>query len=398
MEFDQSPNFALLASYYFGRVSITGNWIGTNANGAKSLGNGGAGITIDNVSNVVVGGTEPIAANLISGNVGDGIEIFGANSAKNTIRGNHIYANGGLGIDINGDGVTPNDIDDGDQGANDQINYPVLSKAVTGTATFVFGNYSGLASNLLLLDFYADAVADTTGFGEGNRYLGSATIGTDAAGMASFQVNLAAPTAIGEVVSATATDLFGNTSEFALTSLVGKAPPTATVQINSGQLQRSMVREVAVTFSESVNFPDGLAAAIRLRRTGPGMPIGDVNLAFAQMGNTVASIFNDPTYSENGSLIDGNYEFTLVAAKINGVGGLLDGNVNGAGGDDQSVIFHRLFGDGDGDRSVTSSDFALFRQTFGVPMNLAFDANNDGNVSSDDFAEFRKRFGLTLVP
>lgn len=35
-----------------------------------------------------------------------------------TLRDNYIYSNGGLGIDINGDGFTPNDANDSDNGTN----------------------------------------------------------------------------------------------------------------------------------------------------------------------------------------------------------------------------------------------------------------------------------------
>src|SRR5205814_1988280 len=61
----------------------------------------------------------------------------------------------------------------------------------------------------------ASAAADPSGFGEGQRYLGSAAVTTDASGNASFNLTLAAATTAGEVVSATATDAAGNTSEFA---------------------------------------------------------------------------------------------------------------------------------------------------------------------------------------
>lgn len=47
-------------------------------------------------------------------------------------------------------------------------------------------------------------------------------------------------------------------------------PPTATVQVNDGGVQRSMVRSFVVSFSEAVSFPSGLAAAFLLQRIGPG--------------------------------------------------------------------------------------------------------------------------------
>src|SRR5207302_6199745 len=75
------------------------------------------------------------------------------------------------------------------------------------------------ANTTFTLDFYASAAADPSGFGEGARYLGSALITTDASGNASFEVVLEARTTPGEVVTATATDPGGNTSEFSRATL-----------------------------------------------------------------------------------------------------------------------------------------------------------------------------------
>ncbi len=65
-----------------------------------------------------------------------------------------------------------------------------------------------------LLYFYASNFADPSGFGEVQRYLGSATVTTDSSGNGNFDVNLTAATKLGEVITARATDASGNTSEF----------------------------------------------------------------------------------------------------------------------------------------------------------------------------------------
>jgi len=176
-------------------------------------------------------------------------------------------------------------------------------------------------------------------------------------------------------------------------------PATATIQINDGSVQRSLVKTFTVTFSEPVAFPDGIAAAIQLQRTGPGVPTGNVNLVSTGGGTTYTFTFGDPVFAPTSggkSLIDGLYTITLLANKIQGVGGALDGDGDGNPGGDQVLPIHRLFGDGNGDRRVDSADFAAFRSVFGTSNVQIFDADNDGVVNSNDFAEFRKRFGMMI--
>jgi hypothetical protein len=157
-----------------------------------------------------------------------------------------------------------------------------------------------------------------------------------------------------------------------------------------------MVTAIKVSFSEAVTFPSGIAAAFQLQRTGPGGPAGPVTLSLAQSGAAVTIAFADPTFAPaGGSLIDGRYTLTLVASKIQGAGGFLDGDGNGAGGDDRVVLTHRLFGDADGDGDVDATDFGAFRGAFGSG-NPAFDFDGDGDVDAADFGAFRQRFGSSV--
>jgi hypothetical protein len=178
------------------------------------------------------------------------------------------------------------------------------------------------------------------------------------------------------------------------------APPTASIKVGTGDPQRSMVTSFTVTFSETVMFPDGPAAAFQLIRTGPGGPTGSVNLAFNVSGNTVTITFNDPIFAPQiglyNSLIDGKYTLTLVANKIIGAGGPLDGDGNGTGGDNQTLLTHRLFGDADGNGSVTATDFNAFRLQYGSTGPSIFDYNGDNQVAAIDFNEFRLRYGTSI--
>ena len=128
---------------------IQGNFIGTDVNGTAALGNSVDGILISNSSFNTVGGTGDGAGNIIAFNAaafGDGVSVTGG--AGNAILGNSILANSGLGIDLLPDGVTPNDSGDGDTGANDLQNFPVLTSAASDSAsTTIEGTLSSTPSS-----------------------------------------------------------------------------------------------------------------------------------------------------------------------------------------------------------------------------------------------------------
>lgn len=196
-------------------TAVQGNRIGTTADGTAAQGNGGPGLVVRG-TRVAVGGVVAGAANTVAYNGGAGVIIESAWHGE-TVSGNAIFANGGLGIDLAGDGVTSNDSGDTDFGANDLQNFPVVAQAVSGASTRVTGALNSAAGQTFTLDFYASVGVDQSGFGEGARYLGSATVSTDAGGNVSFDVTLSTATVADEWVTATATDAtIGNTSEFSL--------------------------------------------------------------------------------------------------------------------------------------------------------------------------------------
>lgn len=193
---------------------VLGNFIGTDVTGTADLGNNLNGVSILlGASYNTIGGTEVGAGNVIAHN-NAGVVILGPTSVGNSIRGNSIHSNAGLGIDLGSDGVTANDPLDPDTGPNNLQNFPEISLFHSGTSTRVAGTLNGLANTTFTLEFFANAVADPSGYGEGQRFLGSAVVSTDAGGNASFDVTLPGASSTGEVVTATATDPNGNTSEF----------------------------------------------------------------------------------------------------------------------------------------------------------------------------------------
>lgn len=194
---------------------ILGNFIGTDDTGLAGLGNNGAGVRILNVQGNTVGGTQAGAGNVIAFNSGDGIQVSNDAGLGNAFLGNSIHSNGDLGIDLNSDGPTPNDPLDADSGPNGLQNTPVLGTVTTnGSGVTITGTLLAAASSSFRVEFFTNASADLSGFGEGQTFLGFAHVTTDAAGNGSFAFSTSANVPASTLISATATDAAGSTSEF----------------------------------------------------------------------------------------------------------------------------------------------------------------------------------------
>lgn len=193
---------------------IQGNFIGTDVSGRRALGNEEAGIWIDLGATLnTIGGPGPAAGNTIAFNSGPGVMI--ADGTRNAIRGNSILGNSGLAIDFGSGKVILNDAGDADGGPNNKQNFPVLASAVsTGQDVTVQGTLQSRANSVFDLDFYDNRECSASGYGEGENFLGSVEVTTDANGEASFNVTFPASAAAGRFITATANDARGNTSQF----------------------------------------------------------------------------------------------------------------------------------------------------------------------------------------
>jgi hypothetical protein len=254
---------------------VQGNLIGTNASGTAAVPNGEVGVFIDGAKGNTIGGTIAGAGNTISGNSqgvhltagaagnlvqGNNITlnaigvviIFGSygntiggpgagniiesnsnqgvvvgtaasdsSTVGNAILDNSIFANGGLGIDLGADGVTYNGINPR-TGPNHFQNYPFLNPyTVAGTLT---GTLNSTPNSTFDLQFFANGLTDPSGHGQGEDFLGDLFVTTDALGNAAFTFNYTP--ILGEpYVTATATDVAGDTSEFS-TSVDGVLSPS----------------------------------------------------------------------------------------------------------------------------------------------------------------------------
>lgn len=268
-------------------ITIQGNNIGVGANGTSQIvpaanqqlvriGGGGA------YSNMLIGGTGAgqgnilafgnqsgllldttgsniqVIGNTIRNNTRDGIELL--NSTNAAIISNRIFDNGLLGIDLSDNGVTANDTGDGDSGPNNLLNFPqITSINITGANQLIYSVTLDVPSdaNGYRIEFFANSAADSSGFGEGERYLGFVDI-AHAGGVRSFAGTLTTlvPVAIGNIVSATATrrtagGAWDITSEFSATATALGAADL-TVQTSSAVFEPPSTDPLATPLNDVV--------------------------------------------------------------------------------------------------------------------------------------------------
>ncbi len=225
-----SDGIGFLDVYASGNL-VQGNYIGTNAAGA-AMGNGGRGVYLQ-VSNNTIGGTTAAAGNVIAYNAGAGVAVGDYYNSPTGVEilSNSIYANGGLGIDLGDDGVTPNHPGGPIPGPNNFQNYPVLFVAATYNGqTYIKGTLNSAADTSYTVQFFANVTPDPSGYGQGQTYLGQATVTTDSSGNATFQVSFSTVVPAGQYISSTATDPTGDTSEFSAdVSVVAATTPIVAV-------------------------------------------------------------------------------------------------------------------------------------------------------------------------
>jgi hypothetical protein len=287
-----------------GPVLIEGNTIGTDATGSYAIANSG-GVGVSASSGVTIGGTTGAARNVISGNTGDGVQI--GSGTGNAILGNSIHDNGGLGINLT-------------SGANDSQAAPVLTAvSSSGAGTAISGTLASVASTTFRIEFFSNQSPDPSGYGEGQTYLGFATVTTDGSGNASFNTTLAGHVPLGQrYLSATATNLSTNdTSAFAKDLFVpfnfsGFLPPL------SQNLAFGLNRTIPIKFQ--LTDVDGSVitslGAVTSLQVAPVLSGGGLGTPFAPTASGGTGLRNDGTqYTFNWQtkgLTAGSYEILLT--------------------------------------------------------------------------------------
>jgi hypothetical protein len=260
------------------RNTIQGNFIGTDINGTANLGNLANGIYINDSATNTIGGAG--AGNTIAFNSDRGVTILGSNGTSNAILGNSIFSNGSLGIDLNNDGVTPNDAGDSDNGPNNLQNYPVLSSATynaSANATVVQGSLNSIPGATFTIELFSSPAADPTLFGEGQTFRGSTQVTTNGIGDISFSATVNAPVPGGQVITATATDASNNTSEFSKAVLVAGPSPTPTpTPITLGNISTRLRVETGDNALIGGLIVTGTQQKkVIIRAIGPSLPVPD---------------------------------------------------------------------------------------------------------------------------
>jgi len=204
---------------------IRGNQIGVGTTPMQPKPNNGSGIRIEYAKRVVIGGSSTSDVNRIAFNTGPGISTVNTylnNEGPYEIAGNLIYSNAGIAVDLNSDGVTPNDpAPDADFGlANNFQNFPDLNAGIRGgTNTQVFGQLISAPAQIYRVEFFGTDPLS------GMIFLGATNVTLPASGTGSFYFASAASLVSGSVVYATATTTNG-TSEFsAPLALADEADP-----------------------------------------------------------------------------------------------------------------------------------------------------------------------------
>ena len=328
-----NSGYAISLSTQADESVITGNYIGTNAAGDAALPNGGGILITDDSSFNQIGGTAPGEGNVIAYNQGAGVRLFGCCFVffGNSIRGNSLFQNAGLGIDLGDEGLTPNDPSDADgangidqTGPNGLQNFPEITSAdynpETGEVTVAYRvdtdpSYAGYP---IAVDVY---LSDGS---EGRAYLGTNsyaeadfTSGSDKV----FTFAPAASIAAEDSLVATATDLSGNTSEFspaiAVSAMLADATPPVCGPIEIERTEGGDLAAISTTASDAESGIASVAFTTLQNLEGflqgvGGFAEGDTE-TFAPNATEMVAI--------RGERIDFTQGGTILTTVTNGVGG-----------------------------------------------------------------------------
>jgi hypothetical protein len=273
---------------------LQGNFIGLAPDGHTALGNTSDGVLVQNAaSGNTIGGVGAGQGNTVAYNGHAGVRI--QTGSSNTISTNSIHDNTGLGIEL-------------DNGSNDGQTAPVLTAAISSTTRAgISGSLTGVINAAYRIEFFANAAPDPSGAGQGQTYLGFATVTTDGSGHAGFTLSLVNPVPAGQrYVSATATAPDGSTSAFAQDVQATLVPSTTSV---SPSLATPLFGVDSVTFTATVgaavagfDSPGGsVQFAVDSTPVGAAVPLIGGSASFSTSTLAVGAHTISATYSGDSS-------------------------------------------------------------------------------------------------
>lgn len=243
--------------------TIQGNLIGTYADGTASFGNS-FGIRISG-TRTIVGGLGPGEGNVIGFN-SVGVSIAANASyprAANSILSNVFPGTRFEMVDLGADGSTPNDAGDGDTGPNNLQNFPIVSSVTRdATSTRVRGGLNSTPSTTFTLQFFATAASAAS-----QELLGTRSATTNSAGDVFFDLTFPTETLPDDFITATATDPNGNTSEF--------FPPNGDVELANLSTRGSVGAGENVLIAGYILENHG-SGGLLIRALGPSLGISGV--------------------------------------------------------------------------------------------------------------------------
>lgn len=245
-----------IMAHSFGNI-VWHNSIGVNAKGETHRAEYPDPLALSNARGVQLRGDNNLVLdNVIAGNTEDGVLFYDGWQkdliplgfpSNNVVSGNFIYQNGfsGIGVFVGTNnkfsknrifdnehlginiethefgGVTANDDMDADDGTNGFQNYPELTSAtVAGAQTTIVGVLKSAPSKSYSIELSASPTCGRFNYGEGRFPLLQSNVTSDAAGNAPFTIALPYALPAGWVMTATATDPAGSTSEYSRCVLV----------------------------------------------------------------------------------------------------------------------------------------------------------------------------------
>jgi hypothetical protein len=289
-----------------GANSIQGNFIGTDVSGRFSLGNGATAIIISDSFSNTIGGTSPIARNVISGNEQDGVVLFGSKSAANLIQGNLI------GTDVNGTSPL------GNKGTGVQIFAP--DSTVGG---IVVSARNTISSNRFR------GVSIDSNSAENNQVQGN-FIGTDITGTIAFGngggigISSASNNTIGGTIP-TARNIIASSGGNGIT-IIGNGDPESLAGSIGNLIQGNFIG-TDVTGSRPLGNLNGIAITLAANNMIGGLSSEERNIISGNTSNGVVVGYRAGALSggATGNLVEGNYigtDVTGASALSNGEDGI----------------------------------------------------------------------------